>query len=56
MLLVQWQGTFTAREKVAEYDYRVDIDREKIKTYRINMLKKYIDRKEESDLEIEYRK
>src|SRR5688572_31569071 len=45
-LLMQWQGPLIVRDKVGEYDYRVEDKNGKIKTYHINMLKKYIDRRD----------
>jgi hypothetical protein len=45
-LLMQWQGPLIVRDKVGEYDYRVEDKNGRIKTYHINMLKKYIDRRD----------
>lgn len=57
-LLVKWQGPFEVKEKVGDYDYKVTHKDGKIKTYHINMLKKYYERgngqgKEESVEEAE---
>jgi len=46
-LLVQWQGPFLIKDRLGDYDYRVEDAGSKVKTYHINMLKKYYDRNEE---------
>src|ERR1700733_14035208 len=44
-----WEGPYLVKDKVGEFDYRVEIAPGKIKTYHINMLKKYNTRKEVND-------
>src|ERR1043165_1594311 len=48
-LLIKWQGPFTVRDRVGDYDYRVELDNGQIKTYHINMLKRYYERGDEID-------
>ena len=43
-LLLAWQGPFPVVAKVGEVDYRVEIAPGKVKTYHINLLKKYYHR------------
>jgi transposase InsO family protein len=45
-LLIQWQGPFRVKQRLGDHDYRIEISPGKIKTYHINMLKKYIDRED----------
>ena len=47
-LLMQWQGPFVVQEKVGEYDYRIMLNG-KVKTYHVNMLKRYVERRAEVD-------
>ncbi|XP_043212021.1 uncharacterized protein LOC122376289 [Amphibalanus amphitrite] len=42
-LLMQWQGPYSVQEKTNECDYRIIVNG-KVKTYHINMLKRYMDR------------
>ena len=41
-----WGGPYEVVEKVGEVDYKIRVTPDKIKTYHINMLKKYHERKE----------
>ena len=43
-LQLKWQGPYVVRDKVGEYDYRIEDDKGRVKTYHINMLKKYNER------------
>jgi len=43
-LLLQWRGPFIIRNKVGESDYGVEVDG-KIRTYHIDILKRYFDRR-----------
>ena len=43
-LLLQWKGPYTVMQKFNDVDYKVNVN-EKVKTYHINLLKKYIPRK-----------
>ena len=45
-LLMQWKGPFEVKEVLGDNDYRVDV-KGKVRTYHINLLKEYIQRKEE---------
>ena len=45
-LLLQWRGPYEVMAKTGDLDYKVKID-EKVKTYHINLLKKYISRETE---------
>lgn len=45
-LLMQWQGPFKVLERVRENDYRIEIFGRQ-RTYHTNMLKRYVERKEE---------
>ena len=42
-----WRGPYEVVEKVGEVDYKIRVTPDKIKTYHINMLKKYHQRKEQ---------
>jgi transposase InsO family protein len=43
-LMLKWLGPYTVKDKIGEYDYRVEVDNGKIKTYHINMMKRYNER------------
>ena len=45
-LTVAWRGPYEVLEKVGEVDYKIRVTPDKIKTYHINILKKYHQRKE----------
>lgn len=47
-LLLQWKGPFRVVKRVAPYDYTLDING-KVKTFHINMLKRYFTRKVEAE-------
>ena len=49
-LLMQWRGPYTVESRVGANDYRVKMG-SKTKTYHINMLKKYISREPEENVE-----
>ena len=49
-LTLAWRGTYKVIGKVGEVDYRIEISPGKVKTYHINMLKRYFHRKVEGDL------
>ena len=49
-LLLQWQGPYVVKDKVGEHDYRIEMEGGKVKTFHINMLKKYFDRKDIVDV------
>jgi len=46
-LTLAWKGPYEVVEKVGEVDYKIRVTPDKIKTYHINMLKKYHQRKEQ---------
>jgi len=46
-LTLAWRGPYAVGEKVGEADYKIRVTPDKIKTYHINMLKKYHQRKEQ---------
>ena len=48
-LLMQWRGPYTVESRVGANDYRVKMG-SKMKTYHINMLKKYISREPEGNV------
>ena len=45
-LLLQWKGPFKVLNRIAKYDYSIDVNG-KSRTFHINMLKEYIQRKSE---------
>ena len=45
-LLLQWKGPFTVVHRFNDCDYKIKV-KDKVRTYHINLLKKYISRKEE---------
>ena len=45
-LTLSWRGPYKVVDKIGDVNYRVEIAQGKIKTYHINMLKKYYHRKE----------
>ena len=47
-LLMQWKGPFNVVKKLNAVDYHIEVSG-KTKTYHMNMLKKYIDREDDSD-------
>ena len=46
-LLMQWKGPYVIQEVVGPNDYKVKVGRG-LKTYHANLLKKYVDREEQS--------
>jgi len=46
-LTLAWRGPYAFVEKVGEVDYKIRVTPDKIKTYHINMLKKYHQRNEQ---------
>ena len=46
-LTLAWRGPYKVVERVGEVDYRIRVTPDNIKTYHINMLKKYHQRKEQ---------
>ena len=46
-LTLAWRGPYEVVEKLGEVDYKIRVTTDKIKTYHINMLKKYHQRKEQ---------
>jgi len=50
-LTVAWRGPYEVIERVGEVDYRIRVTPDKIRTYHINMLKKYHERKKNKELE-----
>ena len=48
-LLMQWRGPYTVESRVGANDYRVKMG-SKMKTYHVNMLKKYISREPEGNV------
>ena len=40
-LTLAWRGPYEVAERVGEVDYRIRLTPDKIKTYHVNMLKKY---------------
>ncbi|XP_041467568.1 uncharacterized protein LOC121417899 [Lytechinus variegatus] len=48
-LLMQWQGPYEIKQKVGRCDVRIEVNG-RLKTYHVNLLKKYIDRSGVSDL------
>jgi len=46
-LTLAWRGPYKVVERVGEVDYRIRVTPDKIKTYHINMLKKYHQRNEQ---------
>ena len=48
-LLMQWRGPYTLESRVGANDYRVKM-RSKMKTYQVNMLKKFISREPEGNV------
>ena len=46
-LLMQWKGPYTIVEKFGKVDYRIDVNG-KIKTFHANLLKRYVDRSDDS--------
>ena len=46
-MTVAWRGPCKVVERVGEVDYRIRVTPDKIKTYHVNMLKKYHQRKEQ---------
>jgi len=52
-LKLRWDGPFVIKEKVGDFDYRIEMKDGKIRTYHINMLKKYNEREEEEVENIE---
>lgn len=47
-LLMQWKGPFSVTKKINKVDYQIDM-KGKLKTFHVNMLKKYIDRNADSE-------
>ena len=47
---MQWQGPYAVKQKVGRCDLRVDVNG-KIKTYHVNLLKKYVERTPEGNVE-----
>ena len=43
-LTLAWRGPYKVVGKIADVDYRVEIEPRKVKTYHINMLKRYYHR------------
>ena len=43
-LKLRWDGPFIVKEKVGDFDYRIEMRDGKIRIYHINMLKKYNER------------
>ena len=43
-LSLRWHGPYTIKEKVGDYDYRIEMGDGKIRVYHINMIKKYNER------------
>lgn len=46
-LKLRWDGPFIIKEKVGDFDYRIEMRDGKIRIYHINMLKKYNEREKE---------
>ena len=46
-LTLAWRGSYEVVEKIGQVDYKIRVTHDKIKTYHINMLKKYRQRKEQ---------
>ena len=46
-LTLAWRGPYEVVERVGEVDYRIRVTPDKIKTYYVNMLKKYHQMKEQ---------
>lgn len=43
-MMLKWKGPYVVKSKVGEYDYGVEVSEGKIKTYHINMMKKFYER------------
>ena len=43
-MMLNWVGPYTVRDKVGEFDYRIEVATDKIKTYHVNMMKRYFER------------
>ena len=52
-LKLRWAGPFTVKEKVGDYDYRIEMEDGKIRVYHINLMKKYNEREKEQHGEME---
>ncbi|XP_041365121.1 uncharacterized protein LOC121380393 [Gigantopelta aegis] len=50
-LEMMWQGPNRIVEKLGSLDYRIKMDNGKVKTFHVNMLKKYLDRPKEENRE-----
>ena len=50
-LLMQWRGGYTVESLVGANDYRVKMG-SKIKMYHVNMLKKYIAREPDAEVDV----
>jgi len=48
-LTLAWRGPYKVVGVVGEVDYRIEMDHGKVKTYRINMLKRYFCRENKPD-------
>ena len=48
-LTLAWRGPYKVVGVVGEVDYRIEMDNGKVKTYHINMLKRYFHRENKAD-------
>ena len=44
---LKWSGPYEVKERVGEYDYRIEMEEGKIRIYHINLMKKYYERENE---------
>ena len=49
-LLMHWKGPYKMIEKIGMNDYRVRGVKGKVRTYHVNLLKEYVERKEEESM------
>lgn len=46
-MMLNWVGPYIMRDKVGEFHYRIEVAVDKVKTYHINMMKRYYEREAE---------